>query len=604
MPTPTIVEIDSDGMSTVVEVLIPGVQGAPGIIAPVANNTIVGNISGSTAAPIGLTAEQVRGMLLPTYTGAPTQKFLSNTNGVLDWSTVDLSQYARTNQANTFNGNQTFNGITDNGGGGGLSYFNQLLATGGIGWSGRAWMFSPSAGVIQLSDNTGATFNRLQFGGTTSAYPALKRSGTTLQARLADDSGYAPFEAGSYGFGSDVSLPVLSNSGSTLRITGYGYTGIIMEPSSGSIVLNGVFDGAIAAKFHAAQTYQVPLAAIGRSGQTANLIEAKNASNTVVASISNAGAGTFSGNLVTSNGVSATGNNSWINFSGDNGNYLGGTTNFRNTGGGAVQASINGATGALTAGSGTFSGNLKTPRIELGGSDNFVISGPSYNVLSATLGGYIVSSNASWNFSTRLNAEAGISSYGVPLFLYERTSQPVVIGAGTTSESTAVIDIALPAKFRGNLTASGIFQSGAVVGSPGTYEKIRINRGGASTNDIVFRILEPGGVNRFTIDGEGHVNSLYGDGNFGGIVRASRIILTGPIYAASGGTSSEINGVLMNYGSITASGTITSTHSSSTIDLSTLDLSTGQSRLHKNTLSGNVKLSVNDGGVIKSVTLA
>jgi hypothetical protein len=38
-------------------------------------------------------------------------------------------------------------------------------------------------------------FNLLQFGGITSAFPALKRSGTELQARLADDSGGAAIRA-------------------------------------------------------------------------------------------------------------------------------------------------------------------------------------------------------------------------------------------------------------------------------------------------------------------------------------------------------------------------------------------------------------------------
>jgi len=37
-------------------------------------------------------------------------------------------------------------------------------------------------------------FGRLLFGGTTSSFPALKRSGTTLQSRLADDSAFAPIQ--------------------------------------------------------------------------------------------------------------------------------------------------------------------------------------------------------------------------------------------------------------------------------------------------------------------------------------------------------------------------------------------------------------------------
>jgi len=46
-----------------------------------------------------------------------------------------------------------------------------------------------------LSDINGTDFNRLQFGGTTGSFPSLKRSGTTLISRLADDSANAPLEA-------------------------------------------------------------------------------------------------------------------------------------------------------------------------------------------------------------------------------------------------------------------------------------------------------------------------------------------------------------------------------------------------------------------------
>lgn len=59
-----------------------------------------------------------------------------------------------------------------------------------ISWAGRSAMSSPASGQIELTDSSLADFGRLQFGGTSSSYPALKRSSTTLQARLADDSGY------------------------------------------------------------------------------------------------------------------------------------------------------------------------------------------------------------------------------------------------------------------------------------------------------------------------------------------------------------------------------------------------------------------------------
>jgi hypothetical protein len=47
-----------------------------------------------------------------------------------------------------------------------------------------------AAGVLRFAQGTNSDFNRLQFGGTTSSFPALKRSTTSLQARLADDSAF------------------------------------------------------------------------------------------------------------------------------------------------------------------------------------------------------------------------------------------------------------------------------------------------------------------------------------------------------------------------------------------------------------------------------
>lgn len=49
--------------------------------------------------------------------------------------------------------------------------------------------------IVLLQNDAGNDFNRLQFGGTTSSFPALKRSTTTLQVRLADDSADAGFSA-------------------------------------------------------------------------------------------------------------------------------------------------------------------------------------------------------------------------------------------------------------------------------------------------------------------------------------------------------------------------------------------------------------------------
>lgn len=66
---------------------------------------------------------------------------------------------------------------------------------GTIGWTSRSAMLSPSDGTITLTNNAGAAFTALNFGGATSSFPALKRSSATLICRLADDTADAVFEA-------------------------------------------------------------------------------------------------------------------------------------------------------------------------------------------------------------------------------------------------------------------------------------------------------------------------------------------------------------------------------------------------------------------------
>jgi hypothetical protein len=65
----------------------------------------------------------------------------------------------------------------------------------GLVFTTRGRIFSGGDGVFTMRDNAGTSFGRLTFGGTTSSFPALKRSTTFLQARLADDSGDAGFSA-------------------------------------------------------------------------------------------------------------------------------------------------------------------------------------------------------------------------------------------------------------------------------------------------------------------------------------------------------------------------------------------------------------------------
>ncbi len=69
-----------------------------------------------------------------------------------------------------------------------------------------------SDGIFTLLNNAGTDFSRLQFGGTTSSFPALKRSGQGLIARLADDSGNANFTAQNYILGANGGIAVVANT--------------------------------------------------------------------------------------------------------------------------------------------------------------------------------------------------------------------------------------------------------------------------------------------------------------------------------------------------------------------------------------------------------
>jgi hypothetical protein len=62
-------------------------------------------------------------------------------------------------------------------------------------WNARSQIRSGANGNIHLMNAAATDFGLLQFGGTSSSFPALKRSTNTLQVRLADDSGDATIKA-------------------------------------------------------------------------------------------------------------------------------------------------------------------------------------------------------------------------------------------------------------------------------------------------------------------------------------------------------------------------------------------------------------------------
>lgn len=63
-----------------------------------------------------------------------------------------------------------------------------------LGSVGRGYFSYPSDGVLTATNTAGTDFGRLQLGGTTASFPALKRSTTAVQARLADDSAFTTLQ--------------------------------------------------------------------------------------------------------------------------------------------------------------------------------------------------------------------------------------------------------------------------------------------------------------------------------------------------------------------------------------------------------------------------
>jgi hypothetical protein len=76
-------------------------------------------------------------------------------------------------------------------------YLGTAIAVSGSGGVkvGDSRIRSDADGILTLLNDAANSFGLLKLGGTTNAFPALKRSGTTLLVRYADDSGYGYFES-------------------------------------------------------------------------------------------------------------------------------------------------------------------------------------------------------------------------------------------------------------------------------------------------------------------------------------------------------------------------------------------------------------------------
>lgn len=89
-----------------------------------------------------------------------------------------------------------------------------------IQWSGRGDIFAAANGVFGIRNATANDFDRIWFGGSTNLFPALKRVGTGLEARLADDSAYAPFTVSQLQIGHASDTPVTRVAAGRIAVAG------------------------------------------------------------------------------------------------------------------------------------------------------------------------------------------------------------------------------------------------------------------------------------------------------------------------------------------------------------------------------------------------
>lgn len=118
----------------------------------------------------------------------------------------------------------------------GSGYF-QTIDAGAIRWGSFSVIKSPSDGVISLINNAENSFNRLQLGGTTSSFPAIKRNGAAIDFRLADDSGYCAVTAQSFITGAGIfqsNTLYVSNGGGLFLGYGGGGGNLSLYPNTGT----------------------------------------------------------------------------------------------------------------------------------------------------------------------------------------------------------------------------------------------------------------------------------------------------------------------------------------------------------------------------------
>ncbi len=106
--------------------------------------------------------------------------------------------------------------------------------TGNIAVAGTTTLRAPSDGILTLTNAANNAFTRLQLGGTTSSFPAIKRNGTAIDIRLADDSTYGPLNSGAIiAHASNITANAFASTTGDATVQAYVYTGT----GTGTVIL-------------------------------------------------------------------------------------------------------------------------------------------------------------------------------------------------------------------------------------------------------------------------------------------------------------------------------------------------------------------------------
>lgn len=157
--------------------------------APATNDvTVVVDVSDTTQSPQGSTKKMLISELFTSVT-ITTSLAVTGTAAVSGNFAVNTDKFTVT----AASGNTAVAGtlaVT-----GDTSIAGKLVMTGDITFNGRTQLQSPSNGLLLVTNAAGTDFTRMQFGGSTASFPAIKRNGAALNFVLADDSSHCDINA-------------------------------------------------------------------------------------------------------------------------------------------------------------------------------------------------------------------------------------------------------------------------------------------------------------------------------------------------------------------------------------------------------------------------